>query len=249
MARSFTAASSHKLAFAGAAVAAPALSMACWANLNNATANHVLMAICSSSSDNPLFTLGARGDIGGDPIRASTRNDGASALGEADTSAGYSASTWFHAGGVWASTSSRKVYLNGGNSGTNSTAVSPTTLDRTSIGCLNRLTPAAFTDGLIAEAGIWGVALTDNDVAELAAGVCPLLVRPESLISYWSLFGVDSPEPDYVGGKDMTVTGAVIADHPAQVYVEDGPRIILPAAAGRPWAYRHLNRQNAGMVA
>lgn len=45
-------------------------------------------------------------------------------------------------------------------------------------------------EGDISEVGYWNVALTDADVAVLAKGVSPLLVRPEGLVAYWSLAAI-----------------------------------------------------------
>ena len=51
--------------------------------------------------------------------------------GLAATTANYSTSNWFHAAGVWSSATSRKVYLNGANSATDSTNLAPTGLNKT----------------------------------------------------------------------------------------------------------------------
>ena len=73
----------------------------------------------------------------------------------------------------------------------------------------------AYTDSIIAEAAVWNVDLTDAEVAILAAGYSPLFVRPQFLVAYWSLFGDSSPEPDIIGGYDMTLNnGPTQATHP-----------------------------------
>ena len=41
-----------------------------------------------------------------------------------------------------------------------------------------------YCDGSLAEAAIWNAALSDAEVAALATGVSPLLVRPGSLVFY-----------------------------------------------------------------
>jgi len=89
-------------------------------------------------------------------------------------------------------------------------------------------------DGLIAEVGIWDVALTDAEIASLAKGFSPLLVRPQNLKGYWPLWGTGSPERDYSGlGSHATVTGTVNAGNkhpPVMPFVL--PTRIAPAAPG-----------------
>ena len=55
-------------------------------------------------------------------------------LSKANTSTDFSAANWHHALGEWASTSSRKAYLDGGGEGTNGDTRSVTGVDRASIG-------------------------------------------------------------------------------------------------------------------
>jgi hypothetical protein len=75
------------------------------------------------------------------------------------------------------------------------------------------------------------VALSASDVAILAAGVCPLLVRPEALLAYWPLWGIYSPETDLVGGFGMTVTGTSVIDQPATIQPVGRAKLVLPGAA------------------
>ena len=84
--------------------------------------------------------------------------------------------------------------------------------------------PSFPFDGYTAEAALWDVGLSDDEMAALAKGFSPLLVRPESLRSYWPILGAGAPEPNLVdSGANLTVTGSVPkADH---------PRIIMPREA------------------
>ena len=69
-------------------------------------------------------------------------------------------------------------------------------------------------DGRIAEVGIWTVTLSAAEVLALSKGVSPRRIRPDSLIGYWPLYGVASPEPDLSGSvQNGTVTAATLADH------------------------------------
>jgi hypothetical protein len=115
--------------------------------------------------------------------------------GSASTSAGtVTNGTWAHLAAVFTSTSLRQAFLNAVGATTDTTLYTPFTANKTEIGIIGTLD---FANGAIAEAGIWNVALTQDEITALAAGVPPLLIRPGSLKGYWPLWGDDSPEPDY----------------------------------------------------
>ena len=141
-----------------------------------------------------------------------------------------SVDTWQQVGGVWASDTSRIAYLDGNGGTENTTSRVPSSLDKTSIGVLTNDTTQPF-DGEIAEAGIWNVALTAADMAALAKGMSPKLVRPDALIAYWPIIGRTDPEPDLVGGFNLTVTTAVWSAHPRIIYPTYGAMPFAPAAA------------------
>lgn len=71
----------------------------------------------------------------------------------------------------------------------------------------------------MAEAAIWNVALNAREVAALAVGVCPLRVRPGSLVGYWPLWGTHTNEPDLhpesadATRREMTNNGTTAANH------------------------------------
>jgi hypothetical protein len=106
-------------------------------------------------------------------------------------------------------------------------------IDRISIGRLGRLNPAAYMDGLLAEVAIWNAALSDEEVASLAAGFSPLLVKPENLVVYVPLVRTIQ---DVVGGLGFTATGTVVAEHPPKIFLPAAPHISTappPSAAHR----------------
>jgi hypothetical protein len=161
------------------------LSMACWFESDDLAVGQCLMSISNSNDDVNYVSLEARGDVAGDYIRAGTRNPAGYVA--AVSTGGYTANAWHHACGVWASSSDRRVYLNGGDKGTNNLDRVPSGLNRTAIGVLCRQNKFLYMSGYVAEAGIWDVALTDEEAAMLAAGYSPLFVRPQSLIAYWPM--------------------------------------------------------------
>lgn len=180
MARTFNGTDSY-LTVTATPVSAVPITLACWANLANITANHTLICIADVGSDIRYFRIYAAGADAGDFAKFDSR-DGT--LATAASSAAYSANTWQHFCGVSSASNDRIMYLDGANSGTNTTSVTPTLLDATDIGRLNRATPTNFCNGSIAEAAIWSAALNASEVASLAKGVSPRLVRPQSLAFY-----------------------------------------------------------------
>jgi len=247
MARLFDDASSEYLGIASAVISGPPFTMACWGWTDDLTAQRALMFCGYSSYADQHYTLELRGQDAGDPITGWARagNDARAA-----TTAGPSASAWFHAAYVESAVDSRAVYLDGANKGTNATSSTPTAPDATAIGRNSDSTPGQYWSGYVAEAGIWNVALTDAEVASLAAGYSPLFVRPQSLVAYWPL--IRDEDQDRVGGYDMTAynTPAVAAHpaiiYPAQVYQSFSAAGAPPAGPSIPVFMHHYRQQ--GMI-
>lgn len=189
------------------------LTMACWFNADNVTAWQQLVAVYSSTASNrPYMGLFLRGDLAGDPVQAGAFTGGA--FISADTTAGYATGTWSHACAVYTSTSSRTVYLNGGNSATTTTTVSAFTPNalRVAVFINSFGTKQFWFDGRMAEVGIWNIALSATDVASLAAGVSCRLVRPDALVFYAPLI---RDLLDARGGIAVTNNNAAtVAVHP-----------------------------------
>jgi hypothetical protein len=215
MAYEFTAASSQYLSFTNP-VGAPldSLTVACWAKLNNATAIHSLIFI-GDTQVRGLITqrdvLFARGDLAGDPIQMVSGGAGFG-QGEANTTTGFSANTWFHAAGIETSTG-RSAFLNGGGRGDDADQNAFTLVNGAAIGArINDGTAGVYADGLIAEVGIWNVALTTAEIASLAKGMTCDKVRPQSLVFYAPLI---RNLQDVRGGLTITNNNtATVANHP-----------------------------------
>lgn len=144
------------------------------------------------------------------------RTGSGTASSASQTAGALTAGTWAHAGAVFASATSRTAYLNGTAATVETTSRIPAGIDRTEIGVEYHTsgTLAQPWNGQIAEAAVWDVALTDAEMAALAKGVSPLLVRPTSLVYYWPIIGQYSPEIDLISAGGMTVTGTAVAAHP-----------------------------------
>jgi hypothetical protein len=109
-----------------------------WFNVPNITANFYLFSISDINSTNAFFAVAAVGSLSGDPIIAQAGDSGGSSF--AQSSSGLSANTWHHALAVFTSASSRSVYIDGANGGTETTTRSPNlaSLDNIAVGALRR---------------------------------------------------------------------------------------------------------------
>jgi hypothetical protein len=191
--------------------AAP-ITMACWFYPKNTTADLSLMSITDNQdAGGNRFSLTGGGNAAGDPIRAFAQVGGST--GVADTNAGFVANAWQHACGVYSAANARTAYLNGGNSVTNTTSLSPAGVDRIRIGArFNGGIAGNFLNGQIAEVGIWSAALTAAEIASLAKGMTCDKVRPQSLVFYAPLV---RDLIDAKGGRTITNNNsATVANHP-----------------------------------
>ena len=193
-------------------------TLACWFNSQDAAANQCLLQVGNFATSDRC-TLFARGNTAGDPIRLQVQ--GSTTAATVFTSTGWTANTWNHACGTGKITDSSPfqefaVYLNAGGKVTTATNVgAPSSAwSLTSIGSERSngiIHSGRHFDGLIAEAGIWNVALTDDEIASLAKGMTCNLVRPQSLVFYAPLI---RDLQDVKGGLTLTNNNtATVADH------------------------------------
>lgn len=232
MARSNTGSTSNWFENASAAVAAYPATLACWFNAANVTSTQNLISITNAGGSSYLSLVidGNNEYSFNDQVVADA---GGSGSAQAHSGSTYTANTWNHACAVHASATSHLAYLNGsaGSVATVNRTISPT---KTNVGAL-RTTTTTFgpLNGLIGEAAVWNVALDAAEVAALAKGFCPLLIRPASLVAYWPLIGRYSPEIDLKGGFPLTMTGTMAqADHGPIIYPHRRSFIQVPAAGG-----------------
>ena len=216
MARTFVAASSQSGAYAGAAATAAPITLACWfkpSNVAGATSK-TLMALDDGAGAANFFIL-----------RSVATNGHCAALtqaGGSESAGGAADGVWSHHAGVFASSTSRTAYLDGVAATTDTTASTPASIANTRLGVLWAATQ--YADGDLAEAAIWTAALDAAEIAALAKGVSPLLIRPQALVAYRPLLGQDSPEPDRWNSRsDLT-----LANTPAKA---THPRLVSPVGA------------------
>lgn len=219
MALSFDGSSQYLQNVSGVPVAGYPFTMVCRFYTTNNTSNQVVMQLIDPGSSDRI-TLALRGDVG-DIVTAGVTDQGVGS-GSANSTGPFSINTWQTAVAVFGGTASRTIYLNGGNSATNTTSVTPTGLSNINIGVSNGGGGNWYT-GLLADIAIYDLSWTVDDALSYEAGVSPLLIRPGGLVSYWKLIGRDSPEKDIVGEYPLTLHGSPpVGDHP-RVFFPRGP--------------------------
>lgn len=137
------------------------------------------------------------------------------------------ANTWYSVVAVWSSaTGADDVYLNGTFCVTSRLGTSVGTLSNPGGGEPNLCmgghattgTPGACTvinfAGTIAEVAVWNIGLTAGEASSLGNGAPPSLVHANTLVGYWPLYGISSPEVDLSGGKlNATLSGTAATNH------------------------------------
>ena len=177
-----------------------------------------LVSIGDSTTNDEAFAL--KFESTGDLVYASARHSGSTFSGKSDTSFSI-LNVWEHAGASFETSTSRYAIHQGvkGLEETNAAAV--TGLDQAGIGARYRLSAGSnFFDGSLVDVAMWSAILTDAEWLALAAGVSPLLIRPEALVMYTPMIGAENTE--LIGGRIWAVTGTPTVD--------TNPRLIRPSA-------------------
>jgi len=155
--------------------------------------------------------------------------------------------TWFHVGGVFPDKDNLAIYVNGSADGTGTSGSNVTFADSDNfyIGARTQSSPTSFWEGGIAEVAAYNVSLTVSEMASLAAGFSPLLVRPSALVGYWPLGGSHFPTNiDPVASNTLTLTNfgspPATESHPRTIH--PSYPIIIAAAGGQAARAMHHYR-------
>ena len=160
------------------------VTLACW------TQNDTTSTRCLSVGDSGGTAFHSIGGASG--VWRATTFDGSVS---SNVDGGVDNTDWTHLMGVFASLSSRNLFEDGVAQTENTSTRSAFTMDRLAIGSSADGTPNQEYDGRIAECAVWSAALTAVEGAMLFAGVCPLLVRPASLVFYLPCWNVGQTKP------------------------------------------------------
>lgn len=200
-----------------AVVTAYPFTMSAWCKTSILATQQTIMGLFDSGSSASAGGQCRLAVSSGNKVRAIVANTLA-----ADTSTSISASTWFHALGVWTSNTLRAAFLNGAGKGTQTTSQVVASFDTTVIGCaVGSSTNEEFAPsgtGDLAEAVVYNVALSDVEALAISRGIHPFLIRGASIVAYWPIYGLTSPEPNRksnASAAKMAITGALSASpHP-----------------------------------
>ncbi len=186
-------------------------TMAVWFRPSSTTlSGNMLAAGNVAGTDNDVMALQAAGATSGDPVRLFLTVDGGNTT-STDTTTGYSANVWQHAAATGLSASNRAVYLNGGSKATSAVSRGMTGLDCLTLGARRSGgVITAFYVGQLAEAAVWSLALSDDEILQLSRGVAPESIRPNSLRFYAPLVR----DIKDVYGAPFTINGTSVAEHP-----------------------------------
>ncbi len=229
MSRLFDDASNQYLQLDSAPISGYPFTLVAWFYTDDDTASQTILGLADKDVNNHKYRLAVRGDQG-DKVEAHV-HDGGSAS-NARTSTTFSANTWHHACGVFASSTDRRAYLDNGGENSNGSDKTPLGLDSVAIGRTNDSSPGAYMSGRLAEVCIYNVALGSDARGQLAAGFSPLLVQPQNIAAYWPL--IRDEDQDIVGGYDLTAFNSpTVADHPPIIY-PTSPYIVVPVAVAPP---------------
>lgn len=225
MARSFSGAADNHLTIASALLSGVPMTLAAWVYATDLSTDYHAIQIGTNGTFNHVFTLVY--EASSSRMTATTRAT-SSRIAYAPTT--LATGTWAHICGVFESSVSRTCYQDGVPGTTAGGSSVPSGLDETNIGI--RADGAVPWQGRIAEAAIWNIVLNAQEVAALAAGMKPGLIRPDALVGYWPLYGVSSPEQDASGnGNHMPVFATTRVDHPPKISTFTPVRRVRSVAA------------------
>lgn len=130
----------------------------------------------------------------------------------AGSTKGYTQDKWYLYTAVYESSTSRAVYIDGGNKGTNTASSSPTGVNEFYIGCeRSSASRGNFTTGNFADIRIWNRALNDGEVSQLYHDSVRSFDRMNNSITYM-FFGYTAPAGALEGSTTLTfsTTGASV---------------------------------------
>jgi hypothetical protein len=225
MSRTFSSGSDNLKATSATAYVTPFTVSVWYKRVGASTASQRLFQAGTGVSGNNFFALFDSGSAVNRVSNATVNDSGTSTT--VTTSSFYSDSNWHFQTAVFASATSRSIYLDAGFK------VSDNVTNRVPTGTMDTLRvsgaltgSAPILDGnKVAYIGVWDIALSDAEVAQLAANA-PSQVRSDHLVEYWPLTGNLSPEPSYGSrATSLTVAGTVYDTDNPTLYLGTNPPV------------------------
>lgn len=155
----------------------PAFTISMWTNVQGAGQNDLrLFSEASTTDNNPLFNLGTDNAGAGPLLDFYIRDPANGNNGHPRSSLEPFDEEWHHLGWVFQD-GTHTLFVDGVKDDTTFdwpafSDGDPFLLDTTSIGGILRANPSHWVTGLIDEVAVWDEALSDNAIADLAAGGC-----------------------------------------------------------------------------
>lgn len=229
MARLFDSTAEECLEFATPPVTAVPITIACFMRRNTSSTSRTLVAFDSASTTD-RFRMGIS-DSNEPFAQVSNGSTTGTAIHATQTTLGQ----WHHVCSVFSSTSSRKIYLDGGTPTTHSAYYSVSGINGVRLGAWQEGSSglSRFFSGDLAEVAVWDVALSDAEVAQLAQGHSPLSLthRLRHLVIYQDLVrALNRPRI----GPDTSAYGTDVSEH-CRMYPFAGA-----VALGKPSGLRRL---------
>lgn len=222
-------------------------TLAGWARLDDLTNNPNLFTVVGASTDCGIQVQTTTGKI-------ITYASNAGADSTISTTA-LTAGVWGHFCGVFASATDRRSFCNGAGKATSSVNKALSSMTRVNLGAWANSGVAGggfgIPKGAYAEMGLWNVALADEEVAALAAGVSPLRIRTANLQGYWPLYAASFPAANRVSGSyAVSLVGGTLTtvSHPpvgSPFGSHDWPSYAVAAAPSGTLLW-HLRRMSGG---
>ena len=191
MARLFASASTQNLRPSVTPPDVP-FTMACW--YKQTGANGCMINIGVAGSANNAFSLQANLAT----IEARTVLSALAQSASSITPPGGVQAKWYHAVGVWASTASRQVYVDGAAGTVETTSRATSAPDSATIG--SRADATSYFNGHLFWPAIWACALTHTEILALAQGADPRTIRPHSLWFFAELSD-DTAYPNVISAR------------------------------------------------
>ena len=158
--------------------------------------------------------------------------------------------TWFHLTGLFIASNNIKLYVNGSLDGTgtaNNNIADFADSNQLYIGTgvyggSTDITTRTWEGGL-AEVAAYTAELSAGEIAALAKGFSPLLVRPSALVGYWPLGGPYAPTTIApVGNNTLTANGGASAESNPKIIYPMPPPAVMVAAGGQAARAMHHYR-------
>lgn len=193
------------------------MTMCTWVNKDTISVLQAVMQVDDGTANN-RNTI----DVDGTGHPRAATNGAAAGVQAATATATISGATWTHICATFTSATARAIFVSGANKVTNATSRSIASISTLSIGTNNS---GGLWTGLLQEVAIWNITLADSDVADLATGLSPMMVHPESLVFYLPGFDVTNVT-DRIFGTAMTVAGNPTAnDNYGLIYYPSAPTL------------------------